>query len=142
MLYLDTSLLVAAVTAEPATERVQQWLSDQPAGELLISDWVSTEFSSALSIKLRTGQLDQAERNRALETFNLLMDQSLRVVAVTRPDFLVAARLADRHEIGLRAGDAIHLAVALRLGAVLHTLDRQLAETAGLVGVASVLTVG
>ncbi|MGB5096270.1 MAG: type II toxin-antitoxin system VapC family toxin, partial [Porticoccaceae bacterium] len=57
MLYVDTSILVAALTREPATGRMQAWLADQAAGVLAISEWVLTEFSVAMSVKVRTGQL-------------------------------------------------------------------------------------
>jgi hypothetical protein len=57
MLYLDTALLVAASTNEAGTERMQHWLGRQPEDNLAISDCVATEFSAALSIKLRTGQM-------------------------------------------------------------------------------------
>ena len=51
---LDTSPLVAALTREASTRHVQAWLESHGSEELLISDWVVTEFSSALSIKMRT----------------------------------------------------------------------------------------
>ena len=107
MLYLDTSLLVAAVANEPATERVQLWLSEQNPDDLAISDWVVTEFSSALSIKVRTGGLTVQHRAAALTLFNRLVAESFQTLPVQGSHFRVAARFADDHSQGLRAGDAL-----------------------------------
>jgi predicted nucleic acid-binding protein len=60
MVYLDTSVIVAALLNEAATSRIQDWLAAQEAGSTAISDWVVTEFSSALAVKLRTGQIEAA----------------------------------------------------------------------------------
>ncbi|MGI8578477.1 MAG: hypothetical protein ACR2KG_11330 [Nocardioidaceae bacterium] len=67
----------------------------------------------------------------------MLVNQSLTTFTVARADFLVAARTCDRHELGLRAGDALHLAVALRLGARMQTLDQRMLAMAQHVGVAA-----
>ena len=137
MLYIDTSLLVCALTNEANTERVHAWLRQQEMAELTISDWVVTEFSSALSIKLRTGQLEPEHRATALAAFTRLTAQTFLVLPVERTSFRTAARFADQHGANLRAGDALHLAVCAEHGATMCTLDRRLAEAAPGFGVAA-----
>jgi predicted nucleic acid-binding protein len=44
MRYVDTSVLVAALTRETRTTAMQDWLAAQTPGELAISDWVVAEF--------------------------------------------------------------------------------------------------
>ena len=138
-LYLDTSLLVAALTNEAETPRMQTWLAAQQAGELAISDWVMTEFSSALSIKLRTGQLQPVHRAGALAMFTQLAAESFLHLPVSGPQFRTAARFSDQYTLGLRAGDALHLAICADHGATLCTLDRRLGEAGAALGVKTML---
>ena len=79
--YVDASVIVAALTNEDRTADAIRWLSGQPAGELLISDWTITEVSSALSLKLRTGAVTGAERAAALAEFRRLIAEAFDVAA-------------------------------------------------------------
>ena len=135
MLYVDTSIIVSALTKEANTASTQIWLAGQETSELTISDWTTTEFASALSIKLRTGALNADHRAAALSAFTRLCAENLRTLPVGREDFRAAARFADQSELNLRAGDALHLAICANHGASLCTLDRRLAQAAPRVGV-------
>lgn len=73
------------------------------------------------------GRLSKAERHAFV------------VQPVTGSEFRTGAQLVDRRALGLRAGDALHLAVASRHGAVLRTLDRRLADAGPQLGMPSQL---
>jgi uncharacterized protein len=129
-LYLDTSVLVTALTSEVETIRVQHWLEAQNAKFLYISLWVETEFSSALAIKIRTGELAPDMRAVSLADFAALKSKSFTIVPVKEAHFSEAALLADQSTLGLRAADALHLAIILDIGATLCTLDKKFAAAA------------
>lgn len=139
MLYLDTSLLVSALTFESRTGDAQRWLQKQVSTDLTISDWVVTEFSSAVSLKLRTGVIDTAKRGAALAQFTQLVVHTFSSLPIDASAFPTAARFCDQVHLNLRAGDALHLAICTGHGATICTLDQTMGQAAPQVGVACIL---
>jgi uncharacterized protein len=135
MIYCDTSVIVAALSNEPMTMAVQAWLADQSAESLCASQWVVTEFSSAVSLKARRGDLDAIGKARVLSNWHAVLRDNLVMIPVPEQAFGLAARFCDRDDLGLRAGDALHLAVASLGGHQMATLDKILASAALAVGV-------
>lgn len=130
MLYVDTSVLVALVVNEPASERVTAWYG-RARSELASAAWCVTEFGSALGLKSRTGQLDVQQARDAWVRFEKLIANDLRLLPVETADFHYAAMLTLDATTGVRAGDALHLACAARARAKgLVTLDSRMAEAA------------
>lgn len=130
MVYLDTSVVVALLVPEPQSAAVRAWFAgfeDIPVG----SDWLLSEFASAIAIKLRRGELTEANARQVHKEFGLLAASGLRLIPVSRTAFQQAAELAKQYRHGLRAADALHLAVALEVGAnSVATLDGVMASNA------------
>ena len=129
--YLDTSVLVAALTIEPETERAQALLAREAAW--LVSDWTAAEFSSAIRTKARGGFL-AADQVPVLE--GALEDIRTRHGAplpIHPQDVRQARELVTRID-NLRAPDALHVAAAQRAGAALATLDAAQARAAETLG--------
>jgi len=110
--YLDTSVIVAALTGEATAPAIRQWrLTRSPIQ--VTADWTLTEVASALAFKVRTHQLDQAQADAAWGVFNRLTDTgALRLLPVSRDNYHQAANLIRTLDTGLRAADALHLAIA------------------------------
>lgn len=130
MIYFDTSAAVPLFVREPDSAAVDAWF-ETCSDPLLSSDWIVTEFASALSLKERSGMLGARDARAAWRGFEALCESGLRLIAVSRQAFKEGARLARQQSHGLRAGDALHLAVALEVGAkAIATLDTTLAANA------------
>lgn len=130
MVYLDTSAAVPLFVPEPSSTVVDAWF-EGCAEALVSSDWIVTEFASALAIKERIGRLSAADARLAWREFEAFCAAGLRLLPVSREAYREAAALARHAGHGLRAGDALHLATALAAGAQgLATLDANQAENA------------
>lgn len=135
MFYLDASAAVAAIAQEAHSEKIWRWLGDHADAPILCSGWTATEVSSALSIKLRTGTLTIEDRAAAATTWRQFREASLSEIAIAPDHFESAARFCDHYALGLRAGDALHLAIAESANAALLTFDRTMAEAALQLGI-------
>lgn len=114
MVYVDTSAWVALQLREAKTEAVQAWIEANGMTRLACAEWVKTEYASALSIKRRRGDIDDVTFTRAHRTFGQLCVAGPHWLSVEPQDFFEAARLCAEPATKLRAGDALHLAVAIR----------------------------
>jgi predicted nucleic acid-binding protein len=123
MAYLDTSALVALLVDERSAQEVVDWFSGTTDEHVWISRWTVTELASALSLKVRTRQITDELGREAWNAFSDLVRPSLQLSPVLDEDFEAAARLLHRLDLGLRAGDALHVAIALRLRQPVLTLD-------------------
>lgn len=130
MIYLDTSAAVPLFVREPASDAVDAWL-ESCTDPIVSSDWIVTEFASALSIKVRKGEINARQARAAWKDFDAFCNSGLRLLPVSRKAFKVAAMMALNATSGLRSGDSLHLAMALEAGASgLSTADDTLAISA------------
>ena len=116
MIYIDTSALVPVFIREPKSEAVIDWL--ESAGErLAISEWSLVEFASAAAIKVRTGQAAANLAKQATARVHEFARKHCTVAVPGREEFRRAAEMAGDGALKLKAGDALHLAIAESLNA-------------------------
>ena len=133
--YIDTSVLLPTLIAEPTTEAVYDFLG---AGgrELLISDLAAAEVASALARLVRMALLTGADASARLADFDAWRAAMSSPVDIAASDARLAYIYVRRFQLGLRAPDAFHLAISRRLDVTLVTLDRRLATAARDLGIA------
>ena len=133
MIYLDTSVLGAIFFREPGAADLVTVLESQRKAKLMISAWTLTEMASIGGIKQRTGAIDAETRQQAIANFQRFASMHLSTVEIDPADFRTAAVLIES-PVALRAGDALHLAVARLLGARIASLDHRLCAAIKLLG--------
>jgi uncharacterized protein len=112
VLYLDTSFLIPLFLPESTSDKIERFVSRQHEVPLAISHWTRVEFLSVLAREVRMGSLNAKAAIRADAQFAEVTAESFVVVLPTAEDFDLAVDFLRRYETGLRAGDALHLAIA------------------------------
>lgn len=128
--YLDTSLLVAALIREAGTDTAKRFLQAAEGRDWLLSAWTEVELASALSIKCRSGVITGEESAEALQRYGVLRDARCTLVALEAQDFSTAQGFCAHPTPAIRAGDALHLAVCQRQRSALASFDRDLCDAA------------
>ena len=138
MIYVDTSALVPVFIREPKSDAVVDWI--ESSGErLAISEWSLVEFASAAAIKVRTGQTEANLAKQAIARVHEFARKHCTVAVPGREEFRRAAELASDDILKLRAGDALHLAIAASLSAQgILCLDDAMIESAKVLGISAV----
>jgi len=138
MIYVDTSALVPVFIREPKSEAVIAWL-DSSGERLAISEWSLVEFASAAAIKVRTGRVAASLVKQATARVREFARKHCTVAVPGREEFRRAAELAADETLKLRAGDALHLAIAASLSAQgILCLDDAMIESARSLGMNAV----
>jgi len=139
MRYFDTSFLAPLILPEAASEPVAAVLEALPKDDLAVSHWTRIEFCSLLAREVRMAHLSEDNARAADARFETMIGESFAVLLPGSADFDLARAYLGRFETGLRAGDALHLAIAAnRRAEVLYSLDRKLIEAGRRLGVPAV----
>lgn len=125
MRYFDTSFLAPLILPEATSEPVADFLDGLPADALAISHWTRVEFASLLAREVRMGGLDAVSAREAASRFETMVAESFVVLLPNRDDFDLARDWLGHYETGLRAADALHLAIAGNRNAdAIYSLDK------------------
>lgn len=135
MVYLDTSFLAPLVIAEDTSDAVEAYLLKMAPGDLVTSLWTRVELASLISRKQRMGELSEVQAAGVRAEFTRTLSESFEMLTPSPADYSMAEELLAHHKTGLRAGDALHLAVASNQGGLeVLTLDQGLIKAAKQLG--------
>ena len=133
-MYVDTSVIVAMLTDEPKTQACKDWFNALKQAPMS-GDWLVTEFYSAIALKQRVGQLREKDVKATMHQFEHLTNNGgIKLMPIARETFTKAGQLTHQHA-NTRAGDALHLSVAMQCEAkAFVTLDNAQATSAKQLG--------
>lgn len=136
MHYFDTSFLAPLILEEATSGKIENFFAKLPVGQIYISHWTSVEFSSLIAREVRMGALSEQDALLAIGQFDELISESFQILVPSIADYELAKEYIQHFITKLRAGDALHLAIASNHDStMLYTLDEGLLKAAKLLKV-------
>jgi uncharacterized protein len=134
--YLDTSVVIPLYIKEATSTDCQTFINTHK-GQLALSQWTMVEVYSGFCLLKRTGVLQASNITLITTTLEQQAKLYFSVLDVQASDFLTAkAYLAhNTFALNLRAGDALHIAVAQNRSLDLVTSDSNMVKAAKAFGV-------
>jgi uncharacterized protein len=134
-IYLDASVLVPLFVADALAARAEAFLQGITEG-LIVSDFASSEVSSAVARRVRTGEITAGEARSAFTALDAWAAGAAERVETVAADVRLAEGFVRRLDLPLRAPDALNIAIALRAHATLASFDFRMAAAARALGLA------
>lgn len=132
MLYFDTSFLAPLYIPEPNSDEVRQLVYTLSRQTIAISEWTCVEFSSMVARRVRMKELSDGAAQGLLDAFERISRSQFVVLTPSQMDYRQAESFLRHFASGLRAGDALHLAIVRNHGAErIYSLDKGLIKAAG-----------
>lgn len=125
--YLDASVLVSLFITDLHTSRARSFLVSK-SPRLIVSNFASAEFASALNRRVRMQELVEDHAVSAFTHLDSWIGQGAQWVETTPLDIQQAQSVLRRLDLPLRTPDALNIVVAARLNAELATFDERMAE--------------
>ncbi len=139
MLYFDTSILVPLVVPEATTGAVAALVRQNADARFATSHWAKVEFASMVAREVRMGKMGANGGSRVKSEFESVLELSFVVLLPNAEDFSLATRFLMRFETGLRAGDALHLAIASNQKAeAIYSLDTTMIKAGAELGLPTI----
>jgi uncharacterized protein len=134
LIYLDTSVVAPFYWQEQLSDMVQELLHNEP--DVALSQLVEVELFSALSRRVRMGEISQDQARAIADLFEGHIDYGFYTrLPVEALHYRLAQNWIRRFDTPLRTLDALHLAIASSQGICLITADQGLAGSAERFGV-------
>jgi uncharacterized protein len=134
--YLDASVIVPLFLEDTLSQRADALIATQQS--FIVADWAVVEVSGVMARQARIATITPAEAQAAFAAFDQWRAMVASPAETTAADMQTTIQYVRRTQLALRGPDALHIAIASRLGAKLLTFDAKMAAAATALGVETV----
>lgn len=136
MVYFDTSVIATLLLRDSQSATVERTLARLDPDDFRLSAWLGVEVFSAIGRRARNRQIDARAAEQARQFFVDEFAAKHPMLPIRAEDYELAQSWLARESLGLRSGDALHLAIAHRhrVG-TFYSFDKGLLKAARVLGI-------